>query len=147
METTTPNFLAIIVMALVYMGIGWLWYSPKLFGNMISCPTKMEGRPETRVDGKTDEDKMCCWKSYVGEFVLACIIGYVLSLFAIAMSFDTFVQGVKLGFWSWLGFVATTMFSKVLWTHKPIVNFYISAGFYLLMLVLMGGVLAVWHHH
>ncbi len=132
MELGSPSWTAIIVMALIYMGIGWLWYSPKLFGNMMSCPTKEEG-------------KCCSWKLYVGEFVLALIMAYVVSSFAIEMHSDSIWSGIKLGFWAWLGFVATTMFSKVLWSHKPVKTFCITAGFYLLMLVLMGAVLSVWH--
>lgn len=133
MEMTSPNMTAIIVMAVIYMAIGWLWYSPKLFGSMMSCPTTKE------------EGKSCCWTKYVGEFVLACIIGYVLSEFAIAMHSDSIMSGIKLGFWAWLGFVATTMFSKVLWSHKPMKTFCIASGFYLLMFVIMGGALSVWH--
>ena len=134
MEMVSPNMTAIIVMAVVYMAIGWLWYSPMLFGKMIQCPTK---------DNKNNGE-CCSWKNYVGEFVLALVIGYVLSLFVLGLNAITFVTGAKIGFWAWLGFVATTMYSKVLWAKKPMVNFYICAGFYLLMLVLMGGVFAVW---
>ncbi len=131
----SPNIAAIIVMAVVYMAIGWLWYSPKLFGNMIVCPTR---------DNNKDECKACCWMSYAGEFVLALIMGYVLAVFAINMNSVTFGEGIKLGFWTWLGFVATTMFSKVLWAKRPLSNFFISAGFYLLILIIMGAVFSIW---
>ncbi len=136
METAGPSIVAIIVMALIYMGIGWYWYSPKLFGNMIVCPSKVEG--------KENECKECCWMSYGGEFVLALIMGYVMASFAIAMNSDSIWSGIKLGFWAWLGFVATTQFTKILWAHRPLINFYICGGFYLIMLVLMGAVFSVW---
>jgi hypothetical protein len=137
MENGSPNILAVIVMAVVYMAIGWAWYSPKVFGDKIVCAHKNEMQ---------NDDKSCkdCWKSYVAEFVLACVMGYVLADFAIGMNRDTFMSGVSLGFWAWLGFVATTLYSKVLWGSGPIVNFYISSGFYLVLMMLMGGVLAIW---
>ncbi len=129
-----PNIAAIIVMAVVYMAIGWLWYSPKLFGDMIVCPTTKNG----------EECKSCCWMSYAGEFILALIIGYALSEFVINTNSVTAGEGVKVGFLAWLGFIATSMFSKVLWSKRPMSNFFICSGFYLLMLVIMGAVFAVW---
>jgi hypothetical protein len=133
MEMTNPNITAIIVMAAVYTGIGWLWYT-KLFADMMACPSTQ----------KNHEECKACWKCYLVEFILACVMGYVLSMFVLASAADTVMSGLKVGFWAWLGFVATTMLSKALWSHKPMTKFYVSSGFYLVMLLIMGATFAVW---
>lgn len=135
MELTNPNIAAIIVMAIIYMGIGWLWYS-KLFADQLACcPTNTP---------REHEEKKECWTCYLVEFLLACVMGYVLSMIVLATTTETVLGGLKVGFWAWLGFIATTMLSKVLWTHKPMTKFYICSGFYLIMLLIMGATFAVW---
>ncbi len=129
---TSPSWTAVIVMALIYMAIGWFWYSPMAFGSMMSCPSKQEG-------------KCCSWTLYVGEFILALIMAYVVARFAIDTHSNGVSSGLALGFWAWLGFIGTTMFSKVLWAHKPLKTFCITAGFYLVILLLYGAILSVWH--
>ncbi len=133
MEMMNPNMTAIIVMAFVYMGLGWVWYSPSLFGSMSCCTSKNECKSS------------CSWTSYIAEFALACIMGYVLSNFVMAMHADSVMSGAKVGFWAWFGFMATAGFSKVLWGHKSITKFLVCSGFYLIMLMIMGATFAVWH--
>ncbi|MBS0636306.1 MAG: DUF1761 domain-containing protein [Verrucomicrobia bacterium] len=132
MEMISPNITAVIVMALISLGIGWLWYR-KLFCNMIVC-----SHPHN------EETKPCCLKCYIVEFILLCIMGYVLSMFVMAMNADTIMTGLKVGFWAWLGFIGTTMYSRVVWCCKSMKNFYIGAGYYLVILMIMGAAFAVW---
>ena len=133
METMDPNMTAIAVMAIVSMLLGWIWYSPSLFGNTMCCSSS-----------KT-ECKSCSWGCYLGGFLTFCVMGYVLSHFMIAMQANTSLSGAMVGFWAWLGFIATTMFSKVLWKHKSMTKFMVCSGYNLVVLLLMGAVLAVWH--
>jgi len=124
---------AIMVMAVVSMFIGKIWYSPSLFGSMMCCSS-------SKIDCKS-----CSWGCYLGGFIMFCIMGYVLTHFIHAMHADTSMAGAMVGFWSWLGFIATTMFSKVIWKHKSISKFMVCAGYNLVVLLLMGAVFAVWH--
>ena len=57
----------------------------------------------------------------------------------------TFGDGAHVGFWVWLGFIATTYFSAVIWQKMHPKEFFIHVGYSLIALLLMGGVLAVWH--
>jgi hypothetical protein len=131
METVSPNIVAVIVMALIYMGIGWYWYSPKAFGNMLVAHYKQDEKKNVQL-------------AYVCEFILAVVMGYVLATFIIDMNVNTIGSGLKVGFLAWLGFIATSMVSKVLWAGKPLMNLYINSGFYLVILLLYGAVFSVW---
>ncbi|MBI3026774.1 DUF1761 domain-containing protein, partial [Candidatus Woesearchaeota archaeon] len=51
---------------------------------------------------------------------------------------------VVLGFWVWIGFLATTQIGMVLWEGKPIKLYIINTLHYLVVLAVMSAILAVW---
>lgn len=48
------------------------------------------------------------------------------------------------GFWNWLGFVAPVTLGAVLWEGKHWKLWFLNNGYYLVTLLLMGAVLALW---
>lgn len=46
------------------------------------------------------------------------------------------------GFWFWLGFIAVTTLSQVIYENRPMQLFVINNGFRLLSLVIMGAIVA-----
>lgn len=48
------------------------------------------------------------------------------------------------GFWIWLGFVVPVMAGDTLFAKKPMGLLWIGAGYYLVQLLVMGAILAVW---
>ncbi len=126
------SMVPIIAMAVVYMVLGSLWYSKVLFGEVwMSCCKK-------------EECSSCSWTCYLGCFITALVMGYVMSHFVTSMGAMDAMSGAKVGFWAWLGFIATTCFSAVLWAKKPLKVYFVDVGFYLVVLLLMGAVFAVW---
>ena len=53
-------------------------------------------------------------------------------------------QGVAVGFFNWLGFVATVMLMITLYEKRPAKLFWINSGFQLISLLIMGAIVAVW---
>ena len=133
MQVMHPNVLAVLVMALVYMGLGGLWYSKGLFGKIWSncCGTSKEKDCSTT-------------KCYVGCLITAFITAYVLGCFLNMMQVSSTGEGIKVALFAWLGFVATTMYSGVIWGKKPLSVYLVDAGFTFVMFIIWGAVLTNW---
>jgi hypothetical protein len=132
------NYLAVLVSAIAAMLIGALWYSPLLFGKIWIKSMKF-----TKKDlDKAKEKGMA--KSYAIGFVAVLISAFVLSNVINAMRASTLLDGALIGFWVWLGFVATVMLNMVLWDSKPVQLYLVNVSYYLVNLAVMGAILAVW---
>lgn len=129
------NYLAVIVAAIVNIVLGILWYSPIAFGEMwakehhISLSSMKKPTPEQHL------------KSVIISLIMAFVFAILLSW----LNIHTPVEGMKLGFLLWLGFVATCLYSGVIWTKVSHTSFYITAGYRLVGLLLMGAILGAWH--
>lgn len=131
------NYLGVLIAAIIYFIIGAIWYSPFLFGNQ--CEKRNENF-ENVEEGKV---RCCSCKagSFIGEFFVSLIIAYVLALFIQISRAGEIVEGITIAFWIWLGFVATTHFSAVLWDRKTVKHYLIHTGFMLVGFLSMGAFL------
>ena len=132
------NYLAVLVAAIVGMVAGFLWYSPVLFGNA--------WMKEMNLDQKKlkQAKKNGMGKTYVLSFIILLVTSYVLAHFVDYADASTFGAGMLAGFWIWLGFYATTMMGSVLWEKKSWNLYLMNVSHYLVVLLLMGGILAIW---
>lgn len=130
------NFWPILIAAVVYFILGAFWYSPQVFGNLCttSCSTKHDVEEH-------EEKKKCCLIAYIGEFIIALIIAYVLALFMKVTQTNRFFEGITLAFWAWLGFIATTHFSAILWCRRSFKHYLVNTLFMLIGFILMGVIL------
>ncbi len=132
------NYMAVIVAAIVNMVLGFLWYGP-LFG-----------KPWMKMMGYSKEDMEKAKKSgmmpklYAITAVGALVMAYVLAHFVQLGSSATAMDGAMVGFWVWLGFIATTTLSSVLWERKPWSLYALNNGYYLVLLLINGALLTVW---
>ena len=78
--------------------------------------------------------------AFIGNLVTAAILGW----FVAAVGSGGFSEGVIVGFWVWLGFLIPLSLNSVLWEGKKFGIFMINAGHYLVNMIVMGGILAVW---
>ena len=127
------NFLAIIVVVVVNLLLGAIWYSPYLFG-----PAWTKAHLFNVSDLKPTPFH------YIGAAIVAFITAWVFSLIINWTEAITIAEGAFLGFFLWLGFVATTHFSGVLWAKKNIIAYLIDSGYQLVSLILMGILLTAW---
>jgi len=137
MQVSYPNILAVIFMALVYMGLAKLWYSSSVFGKM-----RMESC------GTEKKESECCKAStgtYIACFIQAFVMAFILGYFINAFQPQMASEGMKLGITAWLGFIATTQLCPVIWGKHSLKNFFIDAGFKFVVFAIWGAAFAVWH--
>jgi len=130
----------ILVSALAYFIIGSIWYAPFLFGH--ECK-RHDNKPEN--DANKESKPKSCWScckilSYVGELIISLIIACILAVFIEVSGAESIGEGIITAFWIWLGFIATTHFSAVLWGRKTVKHYFIHVCFMLVGLVVMGAV-------
>src|SRR5689334_19616362 len=110
MDSSSINYVAILVAGIAAMVVGAVWYSPMLFAK---AWMKALGRD---MDKMLKEDMAKMRKDaapgYLVTFITTLVISYVMSLFIVtaanASGMHGATFGASIGFWTWLGFVATT---------------------------------------
>ncbi len=95
--------------------------------------------------GITEEQmKAGMGKALVVDFVGSLVMAFVLVHVIRYAGATTVLQGLAVGFFCWLGFVAVTTISTVTYERKPFKLFLLSNGYLLISLLAMGAILAVW---
>lgn len=126
------NYMAVLVAALAYFVLAVIWYSPQVFGEELA-------RHEIINRNRMPSSVL----SYIGEFIVALVMAFVLALVIEFARVDTALEGLKIAFWMWLGFVATTHFCDVLWGRKSLTSYLINGGLILVGLLVMGALIPV----
>jgi hypothetical protein len=132
------NYAAILAAAIVAMGLGFLWYSPVLFGK--EWMKLLNITPESI----RHQQKSGMNVTYLLQTLGALVMAYVLAHAVVAFGVTDIFTGTLLGFWAWAGLVAPAQMGAVLWEGKSWRFFFISSGYYLASLILMSCVLALW---
>lgn len=140
---TAINYWAILACGAVSMLIGFVWYGP-MFGKQWMALTGM-----TQADieaAQKDPSKM--YRSYAVTFIGALVMAFVLSrgiAFGNAYLGSSSVSTALISaFWFWVGFIAPVLMGPVLWEKKPWVFWTISAGYYLVLMLVMATILSIW---
>jgi len=128
------NFLAVVAAAVANMIIASIWYSPGVFGKrwMTLAGIRQEG------------DMKGAGPAYAAAFVVALILAYVLAHFVGYTQAHTLGDGLQLGFWVWLGFVATTSAGDYIFGGRPRPLYVLNNGYQLVTLLINGVLLALW---
>ncbi len=130
------NVWAVLVAALSAFIVGWLWYGP-LFG-----------KQWMKLNGFTEE---MLREGGGMSMPLIMIINYIataLAAFAIAMFIGSEADmhfGIFAGFMIALFWIGTSRLNDVLYERKPFKLYLINVGYYLVIYIIMGAVLGVWH--
>ncbi len=135
MPDSSLNLIPIIVAGIVNMALGAFWYSPLAFGKIW-----------LKSMGKTPEDfsRGSTGMIYVFNTIASLLFAYVLAHIIKFAGINSFVQGVMVGFWVWLGFVVTTVLPGYLYESRPKLLYFIFILYQLFSITIMGGVLAIW---
>lgn len=134
------NYLAIIVSTILTMVIGYVWYGP-LFGKPWS--TLMGFSPEHRA--KRDKGMRL---NYIimalGALLMTFILAYVIIFAGTFIQLSGALAGLLVGIMCWLGFIVPVSLGTVLWDDKPWKLWFINAGYYLVVLIIIGAILGFW---
>ena len=135
------NYLAVIVSTFVCMGLGALWYGP-LFGRQ--WETLMKFTPEDMAAAR--EKGM--GKSYaamgIGALLMSWVLAHAIIFASVYLAFYGALAGAAIGFLNWLGFIAPVTMGTVIWEGKSWRLWAIGSGYYLVTLVIIGMILAIW---
>jgi hypothetical protein len=135
--TFHPNYLAVVVAALVVFILGWLWYMP-LFGK-----AWREARGIT--DQMVAEGQKDMGKTMVVIALSSVVMAWAVGMLAAHMHLATWMQGLKLGALCWVGFALTMGLIETMTSRRKMASFYIDTGYWLVNLVIMGIIISVWH--
>ncbi len=106
------NILPVIVAAVLGMIVGFLWYSPMLFGKQWM---EVMGLTKEKMEAAKKEMGKMYALSFFGVLMMSFILAGVISL---AGSITLF-GGMKVAFDLWLGFVTPVQMTEVLFGGKP----------------------------
>jgi len=138
------NIWAVLISAVAYFMLGWAWHSNLLFGK-----TWIKLMGYDKLSPKEKKAMMAKAKFGFGfAFLTALLTAYCLAYLVITVSSfyhsSGVLAGLQAGFWTWLGFIATTQLSSVLWERKPFKLYAINVSYYLVSFLVMGSILEVW---
>ena len=130
------NFVAVAVAAIAGFAIGMAWYSPALFGRQWEKAAGVGRNSMTK-------PKYGMAKSLVISLVASVFMAFVLThSLKYAAGMPTLMDGLTVGFWTWLGFMATAQLNPMLWEGRPVKYYLINVGYQLAQLLAMGLILA-----
>jgi len=116
---------AIIVLIILDMMLGAFWYSPKLFGNVWSKEYNFHLGGENKA----------LPLYYVAAMIVNTITVTCLALLVQIFSVNNYTAGLQFAFLVWLGLIATTHFSGVIWAKKPLKIYLIDISYLFLVVV------------
>lgn len=128
MEQVQIDWFTVVIAAIINMVIGFFWYSRWLFG-----PTWLKLK-------KMKEEKPTA-PTLIYSLIISLLIAYFLAFFEGYLGVTSVTDGMFVGFCFWLGFVATTQISAVLWEKYPFRLFAIDTSYKLLSFLVMSGVI------
>jgi hypothetical protein len=128
------NYLAIVVAAVVALVIGFIWYSPRVFGNRWMAYL-----------GTTQAQLGNPGPSGMAVGVVASLLNtWVLAVLSLNLGGKSLTDGILLGALAWLGFMATITAAQISFEKKPWGLWTLNNAHNLLVQVLMGAIVTIW---
>ncbi len=135
------NYWAVVLATVASMVVGYFWYGA-LFGKM--WIKEMGWTPESMAAAKTKGMAKQYGLMTLGSLVMAFVLAHAVVFASSYMQVSGLSAGLQAGFWNWLGFIVPVTLSSVLWEGKSWKLWFLNIGYYLVTLLVMGAILAVW---
>lgn len=103
------SYLSILVASLASMGVGFLWYSPLLFGTQWIAAQGMT-KKEFEAQTHAVDMRLVLSSSFVVTLLQASVLAVAFEL----LKLDTALQAGVISALAWLGFAAPVQLNKVL---------------------------------
>ncbi len=132
MQLQAVNYLAVVAAAAAAVVIGFVWYSPPVFGKRWTALLGRQMQTSSPATG------------YILVIVLSLITAFVLAQIVAVTGAKTLADGGVAGILVWLGFVATVTASQAVFEGKPLALWTLNNGFQLVSYIVMGAILAAW---
>ncbi len=134
------NYLAVVAAAAASMIIGMAWYG-FLFGKQ--WVALMGWTPEEIEAAKAKGRKSYAFAA-LGSLVMAYVLAHALAFASAYLQVGGVNAGLTAGFWNWLGFIAPVTLGAVLWEGRPWKLWVLNNAYWLVTLLVMGVILALW---
>ncbi|MCC7432429.1 DUF1761 domain-containing protein [Candidatus Peregrinibacteria bacterium] len=134
------NLIAAIVSAIVFMALGFLWYSPMLFGKPWAKMMGYDMSDKKAMEKMQKEAGLAYAVSMIGSIVAAIVIAYLLKVTPNLSIIHSLIYISII----WLGLVATHTISLVLYDRKPLKLWLINSGYNWVGVMLMTVILFYW---
>ncbi|MEK7606357.1 MAG: DUF1761 domain-containing protein [Patescibacteria group bacterium] len=135
------NIWAVILSALVSFGLGWLWYSNKMFGQKWRA---LAGYTEEMHQQYMAEGKPKMRKTMAIYFVSLFFMAYVLAYAVMLADVYSVIDAIRLTVFVSLGFVLFSSVGTVLWHRRPWKLYYIEFGYMTSAVLVSSIILALW---
>jgi hypothetical protein len=129
------NHWAVLSSGLFLWFLGAAWYSPVTFAKPWMAMLKLERDPSRR-----GSIFFAMFASLVGDLLVAFVLAHVIGW----SGANTVGWGAFVGFIAWLGFFAAPNFPQGIYERRPFGVFLINNCYWLVGLLVVGGLLAVW---
>ncbi len=131
-----PNVLATLVAGAVYWIIGGLWYAV-----ILSKPYQAALRFREEQLPEVKKSMPLALSLFLISGILSA---YVIGRIVLVANAVTFLQGIAVGLWVWIGFAITIVVNLNVFEHRPKPLLWINGAFYLIAFPLLGGIMAIW---
>jgi hypothetical protein len=125
------HYLAVLIATVIQWLLGALWYG-----------YVFKERWKVLVGITNDQKPQSAWFGMATAFIANLILTFVLAHIIMWAGGTAFPDGVWMGALCWLGFMAPPMFTQHIFERRPAKLFAINAAYWLLAMMLGGGVLA-----
>ena len=134
MPSVDVNWLAVVAAAAINMVVGMVWYARSVFG-----------KEWMKLTGRKMEDMTGSSTGYAVATIGALLQSWILAHFVVYAGSNTFAEGLVTGFWLWVAFVAVVATVHYAFEGRSWLLWKINAGYFLVVLLINGGLLAIWH--
>ena len=127
------NWLAVIVIAVIYCFIIFFWYYPSIFGNTWLKLVGKEGVDKSKI---VKETIIMVFTSFVSVLILEILMDLT--------GMNDILSALLLSLLVWIGFIAMVAVNQNIFNDRGVKLFFIEYGAYLVALMVAGIILAVW---
>jgi len=128
------NYLAVLVAAIANYVIAFIWYAG-LFGNVWKKLTGIQDMKPAPLN---------IVLVLVGSLLMSYVLYHSITFGNYYVNTSGAAGGLMGGFFSWIGFIAPVTLCTKLYERKPWGLWLLDNGFWLISLLVMGTILAVW---
>jgi hypothetical protein len=128
------NLVALVACALLIWIIGATWYSPAMFARhwVAIVGRQMGEKPKGVYKGMI--------ASLFGDFLLCFVLAHILRW----SHSNDWRHGLHVGILVWIAFFAAPLYPQSVYEGRPFRYFAINAGYWLVSLLAVSAILAVW---
>lgn len=131
------KLLAVGVVAVVLFLVGWLWYSPLLFGNAYLALRSIDSSAISAATPPPGE--------LIAELIRCFVVAYTFAYFIVRLDIDSVKGALILALFVWTGFQGFVLIGSVIHEGYPVRLFAIHAGDALVKAIIACIILALWY--